>query len=337
MLLAPRAYSQPAELLLGSYGVADRENQQFFFGVAQNTTYSYELDFGLNTKFTRLLPLAGDSWLGYTGPAIPYQGTSNYQNLTAFPAIGGIIGTTDWRKANRTPDTSYYVRNFDWPYFYSSAYHNNWRTNVPENSAIWTYNLRHHGGQAAGSGWSNRNADNTLRQGVLIYGPVAGQSAIVEYTEGAGYQQETRHRGSRNYFAPDPVTYNTRFYLRLAPGYQGDTSLPICRAPLVIHHNEPGAAHDTDMVRDTVLLASDFSSASVTLLLRYNLQAYNSNIFQAKKEIGNNDYLSTEFIVSSTGIHEFIRHSIVVTDQEIWDYFLYGVFNITLAHNNITE
>ncbi|NUN10994.1 MAG: hypothetical protein HUU54_17595, partial [Ignavibacteriaceae bacterium] len=106
--------SQP--IIIGTFGNGNQDSAYYF-------KTNIETSFGFNTKFTNFLFPNPDNWYTYTGQNNIFPGSQNFSSLTTLENIGGIVGTSSHYLANGKRTTDAVVRNFDWIYFLSSAYH----------------------------------------------------------------------------------------------------------------------------------------------------------------------------------------------------------------------
>ena len=319
------------QLVLGAYGSSTLLN-------LHDTTSA--LSFKINTKFHGVTRRQPDSWLIYTGS----QNWGN--NIPAFnkfkSASAGSI-TASWiadsMRMQGLRFESDWLRNFDWIYYLSGAYHKTWPASEADNY-YYRLQMRHESGADTlidGVGfWTNQNAPVNSN---IIFGP-ATQESVVQNRPG-GYAQDSRYRGSGTFWNHDPVRYSVRYSIRRIPpmvsGEYGNDTL--CIVKVKVNYLLHGALKDTVWLKPVKY--SHVSDSSITAIyLTYDLAFIDDN--SALKGSPGYDsskiqHLGTEFIVENkTTKHQYGVKEIEVYDTWIWEKY-YSNIDSTSRIELLTE
>lgn len=331
MIFVMAVGSSQKQLVLGAYGSSTLLN-------LHDTTSA--LSFKINTKFHGVTRRQPDSWLIYTGS----QNWGN--NIPAFnkfkSASAGSI-TASWiadsMRMQGSRFESDWLRNFDWIYYLSGAYHKTWPASEADNY-YYRLQMRHESGTDTlidgVSFWTNQNAPLNSK---IIFGPTT-QESVVQNRPG-GYSQDSRYRGSGTFWNHDPVSYSVRYSIRRIPpmvsGEYGNDTL--CIVKVKVNYLLHGALKDTVWLKPVKY--SHVSDSSITAIyLTYDLAFIDDN--SALKGSPGYDsskiqHLGTEFIVENkTTKHQYGVKEIEVYDTWIWERYFVGVGH-ERRFNSLTE
>lgn len=211
------------------------------------------------------------------------------------------------------------IESMDWIFYFSNAYHKNWKAFNPDASAN-SLELRHESGKDTFlDGKYYRTNLNAPLNSKIIYGPSVWQSS--PYREERGYRQVTRYRVAANEWCLDTIRYRVDFHLRRLSNGDGirrpyDT---LCLAKVIIHYEDGSLVKDSVIshaVRSGELVNTNLCYISYSLgFLEDNTSPFEfaGNHASGKKLIG------VEFEVINKTTREFYAvESIEVSDPFIW-------------------
>lgn len=305
-------------LIIGTYGVSDSSN-------LHDTTMA--LSFKINTKFHGVTRRQPDSWLIYTGSQ---NWGNNIPAFNKFKSSGAGTLTASWKADSMRMAggrfKSTWLRNFDWVYYLSSAYHKTWQA-YESQLLQYKMQLRHDGGEYmfldGVDYWTNRNTPINKE---IIYGP----STWYNYPTGEsrGYGQDVRYRGSGDFWSHDTIRYVVKFYIRKIPPH--DPGIPgsdtVCLLKVKVHYSYFGTPKDS-IFHYYVKVDEISSDSSTAIYLKYDLAFIHDNsALKGDREIRSDkiEHLGTEFIVENRTSRLFFGvEKIELYDHWIWEnYFL---------------
>lgn len=227
--------------------------------------------------------------------------------------------------------TSSWLRNFDWIYYLTGAYHKTW--NIYENQVL-AYELQMR--RAAyytqvDSGIIYLTNDSLVKGDLLVRGPSVADT--LEWKN--GYTQDTRYRCSGPFWSHDNVSYTARLGIKLfippSPETLSDT---LCRFLVRLHYVKPDSTWGDSTFSKYVTVSEAFNHDPVTI--NYSPDFLQDNT--AKISPINIDKIClTEFmVINYTQNHRYGINEIEVYDNWIWKkYFADG--NNRKADSVITE
>jgi hypothetical protein len=303
-------------LIIGTYGVSDSSN-------LHDTTMAQS--FGINTKFHGVIRNQPDSWLIFTenqnwGNNIP--ALSKFKSSAAGSLTASWIADSMRMQGSRFE--SNWLRNFDWIYYLSSAYHRKWSA-YESTFLYYQLQLRHESGEHLNLNgvdyWTNRNSAVDSR---IIFGPTTWYGHLTDKPE--GYAQDSRYRGSGVFWNHDPLQYSVRFFIRRLPPFvtgenSGDT---LCILKVKVNYLSHGTLKDTVWLKP-VKYSQVSDSSTTTIYLTYNLTFIDDNSSlkcSAEYDSSKIQHLGTEFIIENKSTkHQYGIKEIEVYDNWIWEQY----------------
>jgi hypothetical protein len=319
------------QLVIGAYGSSDVLN-------LHDTTSA--LSFNINTKLHGVLRKQADSWLTYTGDQ---NWGNNIPALSKFKSAAAGSLTASWiadsMRMQGSRFESNWLRNFDWIFYLSSAYHRKW--SAYENSFLfYGLQLRHESGEFLNLDgidyWTNRTSAVNSR---IVFGPTTWDSHLSG--KPGGYYQDSRYRGSGRFWDHDPLRYLVRFFIRrippLIPGNNGNDTL--CIIKVKVNYSYYGTLRDTVWV-NTVKYVDVNDSTTTPIYLAYDLEFIHDNSTLKGSQVLDIEkiqHLGTEFIVENkTTKYQYGVEEIEVYDKWIWEKY-YSEYDSMSRIERLTE
>lgn len=353
--MSSHSLAQDKPIKLGAFAIGPEDSERYHYGntLLDSNKFIDRDSLNLKYKFVKFLFQQKDNWIVYTGikpdSIITRRPFKNFPELSTYDGVGSSHGKHYWDLALFKNsgglygnDSSAYTRNFDWAAFYTGAYNYLWTAEDGYNNQTTSYKYRLAANEEVGTfvdvnneRYISNNNGYEKSEGIMAFGPATygdGPSSV-----NGGYQQETRHRGSQNYFSPDIQHYKAVFTLR-NPDYK-DESYSVATLKVVVNFLRPSNQQiDDTVVASEVVYDYDFSNSEddKPITLSYDLGDFRQNIF-GEGVASERQHLSTMFVVESVSEHEIQLKSIEVFDEEMWVAHLSNGVQIELAELNIQD